>query len=71
MGVTGVVKKFHKDRGFGFIQRDDGGKDVFVHVQQVKASKVQGQLKDGDKLDFEIQEGERGPRAANISRVAL
>jgi CspA family cold shock protein len=69
MSVTGVVKLFKADSGFGFIKRDDGGKDVFVHAKELKQSGVKGDLGEGDKIQFEVEERDRGPRAVNITRL--
>jgi CspA family cold shock protein len=59
---TGTVKWFNEEKGYGFIEREDGG-DLFVHINE-----VQGQsLKEGDKVTFEIGEGRKGPCAVNVS----
>lgn len=68
-GVTGVIKLYKSEQGYGFIQRDDDGKDVFVHARQLKDSNFTGEPGVGDRLSFEVQDGERGPRAVNISRT--
>lgn len=60
--ATGIVKWFNADKGYGFIQPDDGGKDVFVHISAVQRAGMET-LKDGQKLSFEITE-ERGRQAA-------
>jgi len=65
---TGVVKWFNEQKGFGFIERQ-GGKDVFVHF-----SAIQGQgfktLKEGDHVEFTVEEGGKGPAAANVVRIS-
>ena len=60
--ATGTVKWFNSTKGFGFIQPDDGGKDVFVHVSAVEKAGLRG-LNEGQQVEFEMQE-ERGKIAA-------
>ncbi len=60
--ATGVVKWFNGTKGFGFIQPDDGGKDVFVHISAVERAGLRG-LDEGQKVSFETAE-ERGKVAA-------
>ena len=61
--ATGVVKWFNGTKGFGFIQPDDGGKDVFVHISAVERAGLSG-LDEGQKVSFDTAE-ERGKIAAN------
>lgn len=61
---TGTVKFFNEEKGFGFIIPDDGAKDVFVHK-----SNINGNVREGDKVEFEIEEGPKGLNAINVSRV--
>jgi CspA family cold shock protein len=65
--ATGTVKWFDARKGFGFIQPDDGGKDVFVHVTAVQAAGLRG-LDEGQKVSFEVVR-ERGKEAAANLRV--
>lgn len=65
--ATGVVKWFNRDRGYGFISPDDGGKDVFVHSTGI-AEAGQG-LDEGQRVEFEVTQGEKGPQAANVRPV--
>lgn len=60
--ATGTVKWFNTTKGFGFIQPDDGGKDIFVHISAVQAAGMRG-LDEGQKVGFEARE-ERGKIAA-------
>jgi CspA family cold shock protein len=60
--ATGTVKWFNTTKGYGFIQPDDGGKDVFVHISAVERAGLRG-LNDGQKLSFNLKE-ERGKVAA-------
>ncbi|WP_331774104.1 cold-shock protein [Sulfurospirillum sp. 1612] len=69
--VNGTVKWFNSEKGFGFIEREDGGKDVFVHFRQVNNPNGYGRvsLDEGQKVTFEIGEGEKGPQAENVTAV--
>jgi len=67
--ATGIVKWFNATKGYGFIQPDDGSKDVFVHVSDVQRSGLQG-LNEGDKIDFELQKGQQGKiSAGNLRKI--
>ena len=66
MRTTGTVKWFNETKGFGFIQPDEGDKDCFVHHSQV-AEGVS--LREGDKVEFEIVEEEKGPAAREVTKV--
>jgi len=61
--AKGTVKWFNADKGYGFIQPEDGGKDVFVHITAVQRSGLEG-LNEGQKVEFELQEGRNGKMAA-------
>jgi CspA family cold shock protein len=63
--ATGSVKWFNEAKGFGFISQDDGGKDVFVHFSAIQGSGFRT-LAEGQKVTFDIQEGPKGPQAANV-----
>ena len=67
MAITGTVKFFNMDKGFGFITPDDGGKDVFVHISAVQASGMNS-LAENQKVTFETEEDKRGkgPKAVNL-----
>ncbi|MGM8366195.1 cold shock domain-containing protein [Virgibacillus sp. W0181] len=65
--MTGKVKWFNAEKGFGFIEREDGD-DVFVHFSAIQAEGFKT-LEEGQDVEFEIVEGERGPQAANVSAV--
>jgi len=63
--ATGVVKWFNRSKGYGFIKPDDGSKDVFVHFSAIQADGVKD-LKEGEKVEFEIVDGPKGPNAKNV-----
>ncbi|MDJ0936495.1 MAG: cold-shock protein [Kiloniellales bacterium] len=63
--TSGTVKFFNATRGYGFIAPDDGSKDVFVHISAVERSGL-GQISEGQKVSFEVQEDARGPKAVNL-----
>lgn len=67
MPITGTVKFFNTDKGYGFIQPDDGTRDVFVHVSAVTSSGL-GTLNEGQRVSFEIEDDKRGkgPKAVNL-----
>ena len=61
---NGTVKFFNETKGFGFITPDDGGKDIFVHV-----SGLNDDIRDGDKVTYEVTEGQKGLNAINVTRA--
>jgi CspA family cold shock protein len=66
--TIGTVKFFNTSRGFGFIAPEDGSKDVFVHISALEGSDMDD-LAEGQKVEFDIQEDARGPKAANVREV--
>ena len=64
--MLGKVKWFNAEKGFGFIEREDGD-DVFVHFSAINADGFKT-LEEGQEVEFEIVEGARGPQAANVSK---
>jgi CspA family cold shock protein len=60
---TGTVKWFNPTKGYGFIQPDDGSKDVFVHISAVERSGI-GNLQEGQKLSFDSERGQQGKTSA-------
>ncbi|UFN47471.1 cold-shock protein [Roseomonas sp. OT10] len=67
--AIGTVKWFNATKGYGFIQPEDGSKDVFVHITDVQNSGV-GDLREGDKLEFDLQKGNQGKVSAGNLRRA-
>ena len=63
---SGTVKWFNADKGYGFIQPDEGGDDLFVHFSAIN---VQGYttLEDGQAVTFEVTQGQKGPQASDVS----
>mgnify|MGYP002843365276 FL=1 len=61
--AQGTVKWFNQVKGFGFIEQE-GGDDLFVHKSQ-----VEGTIRDGDTVEFEVGEGPKGPNAVNVRKV--
>jgi CspA family cold shock protein len=65
---TGTVKFFNNDRGFGFITPESGEKDVFVHSSNVVGTGFKS-LEDGQKVEYDIAQGAKGPEAHNVRPV--
>ncbi|MFG6082673.1 cold-shock protein [Paracoccus litorisediminis] len=61
--ATGIVKWFNNDKGYGFIQSDAGGSDVFVHISAVERAGIRS-LPDGQKVSFEVERGRNGKDSA-------
>lgn len=68
MSMTGVVKFFNTEKGYGFIRPDDGGKDIFVHISAVQRSGL-ASLMEGQKIGFELEPDKKGkgPKAVNLA----
>ncbi len=65
--MLGKVKWFNAEKGYGFIEREDGG-DVFVHFSAIQEEGFKS-LEEGASVEFDIVEGERGPQASNVSKI--
>ncbi len=62
--TQGTVKFFNSEKGFGFIKHDDSNKETFVHV-----SGLVNDIKEGDKVEFDLQEGKKGMNAVNVKLI--
>lgn len=62
----GTVKWFNADKGFGFIAPEDGSKDLFVHHSEIQAGGGYATLNDGQEVEYEIGQGQKGPCANNV-----
>jgi CspA family cold shock protein len=67
--ATGTVKWFNDSKGYGFIQPEDGGKDVFVHHSGIGGSGFKT-LAEGARVEFEARQGAKGPEAVNVVPIA-
>ena len=67
MSIQGKVKWFNPTKGYGFIERDDKEKDVFVHSSAAQAASLE--LHEGDQLTFDVETGDKGPSAVNLQKV--
>jgi cold shock protein len=66
---TGKVKWFNESKGYGFIEQDGGGRDVFVHYSAIQGEGYKT-LSEGQPVEFEIIQGDKGPQASNVSKAS-
>jgi CspA family cold shock protein len=66
--LTGTVKWFNEQKGYGFIASDQGG-DVFVHFSAIQGQHGFKTLNEGDKVEFSIEQGQKGPAAKDVYRI--
>ncbi len=69
MSTTGTVKWFNDSKGFGFISLEDGSKDVFVHHSAIQSDDEYKSLTEGDRVQFDVVQGEKGPAAENVTKI--
>ncbi|MFL0268683.1 cold-shock protein [Candidatus Clostridium radicumherbarum] len=65
---TGTVKWFNSEKGYGFISVE-GEKDVFVHFSAIQDDSARKNLEEGEKVQFDVEEGARGPQASNVIKL--
>ena len=66
--AEGKVKWFNESKGFGFIEPDGSGQDVFVHYSSISDNGFKS-LKEGDRVSFEVSQGNKGPQASNVVKI--
>jgi CspA family cold shock protein len=69
MRLTGTVKWFNDGKGYGFITPDDGSKDCFVHHSAIQSGGEFKTLSEGDRVEFDVVEGDKGPAAENVVKL--
>jgi CspA family cold shock protein len=67
--AQGSVKWFNSEKGYGFIEQEGGGQDVFVHYSAIEADGFRN-LEEGQRVEFDITEGQKGPQASNVRPLA-
>lgn len=67
--MTGTIKTLVTEKNFGFITPEDGSKDIFFHATALSGGLQFSELKQGDAVSFDVEDSEKGPRAANVVRA--
>lgn len=67
--ITGTVKFFNNEKGYGFIAPENGQKDVFVHYSAIQGQNGYRSLNEGDRVEFSIEDSPKGARAAEVTRI--
>ncbi len=67
--ISGTVKFFNTEKGFGFIAPENGDRDVFVHYSSIEGQNGFRNLTEGDRVEFSIESSDKGPRAAQVVRL--
>ena len=68
MRISGTVKWFNDRKGFGFLAREDGEKDCFVHFSSIQGDGYKS-LREGERVEFDVVDGDKGPAAENVVRL--
>ena len=66
MSTKGKVKWFDAKKGFGFIEQEDGKDDVFVHFREIQSDDGYKTLREGQEVEFQLEDGQKGPQAVNV-----
>lgn len=66
--ITGVIKWFNNEKGYGFATPDDGSKDVFVHYSAIQAEGYRS-LNEGERIEFSVEMGDKGPKAVEVTKI--
>ena len=66
--ITGVVKWFNNEKGYGFATPDDGSKDVFVHYSAIQSDGYRS-LNEGERIEFSVEMGDKGPKAVEVTKI--